>query len=309
MEEAKRTLNHWLARRKLIKCVSSTGTTHDYHLIEGGRVVAQISFHANGEVARWVRCDGYGASMMHSKATYWDKDGALTRVCDYRYGKREGLDLYYKNGLMYNATTYRKGKKHGLAWDGDAMVLYHRGKAVVPAWSQDRLTHCATSSLYDSLRQMLSAGAVDNGEALAAAAYEGHTAILSLLMDRQAYGQKEVIEAWKQALGNGHTEATHHLRAYLLLSEEPLDHALRTQNLAEADELFRLGFNPTERYVLAAVCRGHVETVRWCLLCVPTLRTHDAWNYALIAEQYECARLLEPGYVRVLRAVRAYFLG
>lgn len=313
MEEANRLLNHWLTQRKVFKCVPSKGTTHDYHLIEEYQnipcVVAQVSFHPNGALARWAKCH-IDDSLPHGKVHYWDASGALTRVCDYARGKRHGLDLYYKDGLMYHATTYRRGRKDGLAWDGDAVALYRHGKAVVPPWSQERLTHLATYDLYDSLRQMLLVGAVDDGDALAAAAYEGHTAILSLLLDHQTYGAVDVLEAWKQALRNGQKEALRRLRPHLPLSLDScvLDHALSTEQLEEASDLLGWGFYPDERHLINAAGRGDLEAVRWCLAYTPELRTYHAWNRALMAEHYDVARVLEPGYVRFLRAVKDYFI-
>jgi hypothetical protein len=311
MEEAKRLFNHWLIRRKVFKCVPSKGTTHDYHLIEEYQdipcVVAQVSFHPNGALARWAKCH-IDYSLPHGKVHYWDPYGALTRVCEYVRGKRHGLDVYYKDGLMYYATTYRRGRKDGLAWDGDAVSLYRHGKAVIPAWSQDRLTYLASYDLYASLRQMLLVGAVDNGEALAIAAYEGHTLVMELLMRHQKYGAEEILEAWTQALRNGQKEATRLLRPHLSLDTDPMYHSLSTGQLAEASELLGWGFYPTERHLIDAAGRGDLEAVRWCLAYSPELRTHYAWNRALAAEHYEVARALEPGYMRVLRAVKDYFI-
>jgi len=311
MEKAKRLVNHWLTQRKVFKCVPSTGITHDYHLIEEYQnipcVVAQVSFHRNGNLARWAKCH-IDDSLPHGKVYYWDPYGALTRVCEYVRGKKHGLDLYYKDGVMYYATTYRRGRKDGLAWDGDSVALYRHGKTVVPAWTQERLTHLALYDMYDSLLQMLLMGAVDDGEALSIAAYEGHTLVMELLMRHQKYGRAEIYDAWKQALRNGQKEAVKLLRPHLSLDLDVLDHVLTTGYLEEASELLGWGFYPDERHLNAAAGRGNLEAVRWCLAYTPELRTYHAWNRALMAEHYDVARALEPGYMRFLRAVKDYFI-
>jgi len=310
MEEANRLLNHWLTQRKVFKCVPSKGTTHDYHLIEEYQdipcVVAQVSFHSNGALARCAKCH-IDDSLPHGKVHYWNPYGALTRVCEYVRGKRHGLDVYYRDGLMYYATTYRRGRKDGLVWDGDSIALYRHGKAVVPAWTQERLTHLALYDMYDSLLQMLLMGAVDDGEALAIAAYEGHTLVMELLMRHQKYGRAEIFEAWKQALRNGQKEALRRLRPHLSQNLDVIEHALFTGNREEASELLGWGFYPTERHLLTAANRGDLAAVRWCLT-YSDLPTHRAWNRALAAEHYDVARLLEPGYMRFLRRVHDTYL-
>lgn len=307
MEKAKRMVDHWFMQRKVFKCVTSQGTTYDYHLIEHDVVIAQVSFHPNGVLARWARCARH-QPVPHGKVFFWDTTGALTRVCDYVLGKRHGLDVYYKDGLMVGAMTYLRGRKNGLAWGGDSVALYRHGEAVIPPWSQPRLTYLATYGLTDSLRQMLLVGAVDTGEALGAAAYEGHVTTVDLLLSHQSYEQVEILEAWKQALQNGQTETLHRLRPHLSVDTLALSHALWKGQLTEATELVGRGFYPTEGHLIAAATKGALETVRWCLVYAPDLRTHTAWSRALMAEHYEVARLLEPGYVRFLRAVRDYFV-
>ena len=301
MEDAKRTLTYWFANHKTLKCVPGSGTTHDYHLIDRG-VAAQVSFHPDGTLARWARCKG---DVPHGKVTYWSSDGARKRVCDYVLGKRHGLDLYYRNGLMYYVATYRNGRKDGLTWDGDAMALFRHGKAVHPGWKQERLTYLATHGLSEELGRAVHAGAKDDGEALAAAAYENHTTTVALLLDTQTYDSVSVINAWKEALMHGAKETLAILRPRLTV--DVLDHALNTGNLAEATELIGWGFYPKEAHLVMAATLGKLEVVKWCLMFSEDLTTHRAWNKALQAEHYDCARLLEPKYVRVLRALREYF--
>lgn len=209
-------------------------------------------------------------SLPHGKMYLWNKDGTLKGVSNYVHGKR------------------------------------HDGVAESDA--QERLTYMATVKSYVSVEYMLRDGVVDNGEALASASYEGHDTIVYLLLNHQTYSVKQIYDAWMRALSNGQRGVAGRLRPHLDVSVSPLDYALETRDLIEAEELLHAGFIPTESHVFDAIRHGHLETLRWCLLCSPDLRTHAAWNQALIAENYECARLLEPGYIRWLRALKDYFM-
>lgn len=305
-EEAKRMLDHWFEHRKTFKCVPPKGATYDYRIVEGKRTYAQVSFHPNGILARWARCFP-GDVVPHGKVTYWTPEGVVMRVCDYNFGKRDGLDIYYTDGVPTQMTSYRNGRKDGLDSRNGKVTLYRRGKAMLPKLTQGHLNLMAAFGFDEELKEAFAYGISDNGQALAAAAHEGLTSIVSLLLSMQTYSDWDILEAWTQAFETGKGQAVALLRPRLLpLVSQPIDLALGKRNLEEATELVALGFRPNEWHLIIAAEHGEIDVVTWCLQTCPDMRTYKAWSFAT---DEQCARILEPAFYTTLRKVSSYAQG
>lgn len=293
MEDAIRTLMHWFIQRKTFKCVGGVHT-YDYALVEGGSVVAYVSYHPNGTIAKWMRC------AVSATAFYWTPEGRLVRTCERVKGARHGLDIYYTlNGVIYHISTYKKGQRDGLTWDGesDCVVLYRRGRMVIPWNSQFRLNKAAARNDV----RALTVG--DNGDALAVACRCRAFDAAAYLLTHNRYADAHLLDLWNELrVADAASDILPLLRTYLPTTSDPLSIVLPSSDLTEANELYRAGFRPTASHLVEAATQGHSEAVQWCLRVAPHLPTHTAWVRACAENYPEVAHLLEPSVVTQVRA-------